>query len=1124
MGVIIKMKKLICFAILCLLLVGTISAWEWDNGKSYDSEQKEVTIKNGCILGVCIGGDIAKIKLDSDNNVEVLEGDKNNKRKIAEITFDNSDDYEKVFTNLELYDLKKESMQIEREFVYKYRVLDGYHTVTKSKGDCDLDNMKACEIEEFQMPDYSWHEIDEKAGLPKGKITIGIFAEVRRGDYVEWIPTFYGVRINEWATWSSAYETNLVAIYNMEESSGAVIDAWDGTDNSTGQDISDYQAEGVYNYGNNFTIANTDFFTVASTAEWTGQAKTLSAWVKFDGTNGGTWQWTEMVQDQDQPGSWGMGGGTGSYIMGCAIHRDAGGGQTALLAGDIAPYVGTWQHFVCVWNSTGSYLYMNGTLKAISECASACSHDLNADVEFGRDDYGGGGGQQFFGGTMDEIYFWDEDKDASFVSDLYDSGAGTFYRTPSPPTTALIFPANDSQYTTLPTTIEFNCNATDDAEVINMSLLIDGETNYTETGTGSDFLEIRENVTFTSDSSHNWTCIAYDNYGDEGSTDTYVFGIDSGAPVLTDSNITNLVSTSGLPINSTWWFNATDINLDSCWYATSENLTNTTITCNADIIQTEWTTEGTKVLYFCANDSYGFENCDSQSLSVFEATINQFESKDPVSEGASVTYTLWINMTDIDSDWTETNATMTLNNTVYSSTKTVYSDAMRFVYIHTFSNESGNSTGALHNWNWFYNIQNSSDLLVNQSTISSNTTVFEVGVDDCTSYGTLILNYTLYDEEYKSNTLPIALANQSIEADVTITKGIYNWEYAVDKNGTNNILICVPNEMLNNTEYLLDVVARYKAQSHVVEFNYIDNYNLSNYNNPQIKSLYDLYSATDRSEYSTSFLVNYQDENYLPVQDAIIDLWRYYVGDGEFLSVENGKTDQDGNTRLHFVTEDVRYKALVRVNGELVYTSPEFLALCQATPCQINLQKESGVTSVGNYSQIDNLAYSVELDQSSKTVILTYTTLDGSSSAMQLNVTQFNAYGNNTVCQDSATASGGTLTCTVPDTATNTTYYVEMWKDGTSLPVYMFDLNPNAYETFGYTGVILTGLLFITLVLMAVSSGGIAVLIFGFMGLISATMLTLFSGGSVIGVGSSLMWLLVAIIIVAIKIANRRGG
>ena len=609
--------------------------------------------------------------------------------------------------------------------------------------------------------------------------------------------------------------------------------------------------------------------------------------------------------------------------------------------------------------------------------------------------------------------------------------------------------------------------------------------------------------------------------GQSNSTATRTVTIDTTNPVVSITNATDLFPDS-LPVNSTIGLNASDIHLTNCWYHTNDDTTNVSMTCNQITNNITWTTEGVKTIYAYANDSFGKIGGATESILVSPYSYNQNDNPDPVGEGSSVVYTLYVNMTNLDV-WDTTNATLQLNNTYYTPTQTDFQNYSLFTYSYAYSNVSGNSTGYKYDWNWVYNIQNASDLKATVTTTTSNTTVYAVDIGNCTDYPIMILNYTLYDEETKSNSLPGALANQSIEIDMHLERSGTNWNYHTTYSKTNIATVCVPSGLLNNTNYTLSAVTRYKADGHTVEFHYLTNINLGNTVIPQHIYLYDLNTLTSRAEYSTSFLVNYQDDNYLPVSDAVVDLWRYYVGDGEFLSVENGKTDQNGQTRLHFVTEDVRYKAKIYKNGKLLYESPEFLALCQATPCQINLQKTNDVGGVGNITQVDNLAYSLSLDTDTKTTTFEYTVLDGSSSTFTVNVTKYDAYMNTTECSDTATSSGGTLSCTLATSVNNATYIVDVFRDGSLIRRSQFDLSPDAMDNFGYTGVILVGLLFLTLSLMAIASGPIAVIIMGLLGLVFASMLSLFNG-SVLGIGASIMWLIIAGIIIIIKASNSQNG
>ena len=217
----------------------------------------------------------------------------------------------------------------------------------------------------------------------------------------------------------------------------------------------------------------------------------------------------------------------------------------------------------------------------------------------------------------------------------------------------------------------------------------------------------------------------------------------------------------------------------------------------------------------------------------------------------------------------------------------------------------------------------------------------------------------------------------------------------------------------------------------------------------------------------------------------------------------------------------MQYKAIVSIGGEIVYRSPDFLALCQETPCQINFQKEEDISSAINFDSDLNLDYSLTYDTDTRNVTLEFITRDSSSSTVNLNVTKFDARLNTNICSESLSSSGGTIVCNVPLSATNTTYLVQVRENNELITQASFSLTPDAFDNFGNTGIIMVGLLFLTLVLMAVPSGAIATLVFGVLGLIFAGMLTLFNGGGVIGVGSALMWLIIAIVIVIIKISKR---
>lgn len=587
-------------------------------------------------------------------------------------------------------------------------------------------------------------------------------------------------------------------------------------------------------------------------------------------------------------------------------------------------------------------------------------------------------------------------------------------------------------------------------------------------------------------------------------TETRHINHDTTPPTLTlNEEITNQ-TTLTLPINVTLNFTAEDELLDKCWYEYNE--TNTTFTCNTT--QTiNVTTSGAHSINYFANDTLGNLASNSTSFYIYYITRNA-TATNPITEGGVSSHSFYLNMTDI----TNFNATAELywNGTSYGlGTKTTLSnDSLRFDKNIIVPSINGTSV----NWTWVYNISGNPN--VTNYNISGNQTYIRINITECGAGTYQILNYTLYDQETRALG---STANASIEVDLTLTSQAndsLSWQYHATKTNSTSFFICLPSGALNNSAYNLDSVSKYTYQDHVIQYHYIENFNLTNSSIPQTIRLYPLATAK-----STSFLVNYQDENYIYVENAVIDVWRRYIGDGVLFSVEHGKTDANGQTRLHLVTEDIVYKFLVWQDGELVYTSPEFLALCQATPCQINLRQSTEDTN--GFSERDNLIYDYDFNKTTRTASFTFATKDNTQTEINMTILSSNQYANDTACTTSLTTSGGQIDCVIPTAFTNTSYQTIIYQDGQYFGTAFDSLAPSSMEIFGYTGLILTAISYLMLALMGISSG-IATIIFGIIGLVFMGIIQIFESGNVFGMASAILWLIVAGVIIIIKITKRR--
>lgn len=114
---------------------------------------------------------------------------------------------------------------------------------------------------------------------------------------------------------------------------------------------------------------------------------------------------------------------------------------------------------------------------------------------------------ELFNGTMDEVRVSNTVRNSAWLNRSYANTNYSLFAFGSElvgdQSITLNYPNN--LYTSNMTNITFNCTATDNIAIINMSLIINGNINYTKSGGGSNISEIIRNLNF-SDGNYNWTC------------------------------------------------------------------------------------------------------------------------------------------------------------------------------------------------------------------------------------------------------------------------------------------------------------------------------------------------------------------------------------------------------------------------------------------------------------------------------------------------------------------------------------------------------------------------------------------------------------------------------------------
>lgn len=168
--------------------------------KVYNSSTDEISIKSN-------GLEIANLKLNTPHINQVHTGDN---VLIAEFNINNKEDYLGIIlNNITFYNLRDNNKSLDRDFTYKLKQVNETTKII-SYLDCSLQDNKTiikCENinKEAKVNETIWKDLDLKSGLRSDNYTIGIFTDVQQGDYIEWIPTVYGIKISEWASWNASW-------------------------------------------------------------------------------------------------------------------------------------------------------------------------------------------------------------------------------------------------------------------------------------------------------------------------------------------------------------------------------------------------------------------------------------------------------------------------------------------------------------------------------------------------------------------------------------------------------------------------------------------------------------------------------------------------------------------------------------------------------------------------------------------------------------------------------------------------------------------------------------------------------------------------------------------------------
>ena len=703
-----------------------------------------------------------------------------------------------------------------------------------------------------------------------------------------------------------------------------------------------------------------------------------------------------------------------------------------------------FQHMVFMYNETNFVSYVNGEFnQSFDSSAQGIIQFSNMDtlIRIGNDQWNPGTGN--FNGTLDELKVWNRTLSPEQIYQEYLAGASGL------PSSILV-----SEETTLGNTYKvagYVPNRTSFGMNINTTELL-----------------IRNAPPTTPNI----------NYPDDG--------------ILTP-NYSISLNCSG----------STDIEGDSINYEFYADGTNPPTTLRSNYSATNSTynlNEGINYWRCRANDGIGVSDYnDTRTITVDRRLItsNITTFNHSILEGTTQEFIL--NITKNNLTVSNINSEFIYDNISYAVTK-LQESYDRFSFTSSFIIPSVPSDGTVNLLNWNLTIIQLNSTIVYNTSFSGGQNVEKLFLDNCTTYGTVIFNFTLVDEETQ-----VKLSNGTIETAFNIytsdrTSLIAN--LSASYTNIDPLSICMNENLTSTNEYSLDTIVRYEGQDSANEYYNIVDFELTDDTLTQNIVLYDL-NISDSTEFQLTFLGG----DFLPVANALVSVDRQYISENLFKTVELPKTDTNGQTLLHLVRNDVIYNLRIIKDGIVLGNFENLIAFCDdfiIGDCRIDLTASSSIIETFNFETDLGITFNTPtFDEDTRDISFDFVSSNGEVKEVTMEIINNDIFGNRTVCIENLLSSGGTLTCNVPSSIEDSFLLMSIFV-GDDLVVY-HNVRIDS-ENYGSAGYVIYFFMLISFVLMFIKSKT-AVLFGMIVAMVTGVSLGLTSD-SIVGLGASGLWVI----------------
>lgn len=388
-----------------------------------------------------VNGNIAVIS-DSDNNKLATIILEENSYFCSEICYaiwniSSNSDKENFLDFVEFEDLhttKKKNLDYRFEYIQKYDdlIVEDFETVCE----ISLNSSEICHESKtgehiVQIP--VWKKFNPKKKF-NGDYIIKLTGYKKAGEDIDWKPTFFGVKIDEWATWEDSFNVGLEGYWKLDENQGTISNDSFGINNLTGLTNTQWVV-GRINSGYAAIATGEDGIktNLSMNRDSTWDGFTLNFW--FNSTAGFAGVISSNAQTNELMGSYILGMGN-TVDLDLVIQTN---GDSDRIGGYYNFVEGGWEMITVILNSTSAVLYSNGVAK-LEEHNKVWSFNSHNITFFDKDSLDSvTTGANF---VFDEIGIWNRSLSHAELSDLYNTGLGLSYISTAFPSVVIITPEN----------------------------------------------------------------------------------------------------------------------------------------------------------------------------------------------------------------------------------------------------------------------------------------------------------------------------------------------------------------------------------------------------------------------------------------------------------------------------------------------------------------------------------------------------------------------------------------------------------------------------------------------------------------------------------------------------------